>query len=100
METIEKSFLVYKGLQMPLVLKGFKGRYIYWGLGILLSSFILATILVVSVNIVVGIIFMILYLGIGLFLLSRKQKEGMYTKRKQYGKFKPQHSFSLKPKTD
>ncbi len=76
---------------MPLVLKGFKGRYIYWGLGLLLSSFILATILVVTIHIVVGILFMLVYLGTGLYFLSVKQKAGMYSKTKEYHDYTPEH---------
>tara|TARA_R110001606_G_scaffold260183_2_gene408011 strand:- start:63827 stop:64153 length:327 start_codon:yes stop_codon:yes gene_type:complete len=91
MQEESKSFLVYKGLQMPLVLKGFKGRYIYWGLGLLLSSFILATGLVVTTGIIIGVLFMITYLGAGLYFLSMKQKQGMYSKNKSYSSYIPEH---------
>ena len=76
---------------MPLVLKGFKGRYIYWGLALMLSAFIFSTIVTVTMGIVLGVLFMIVYFGSGLYVLSNKQKQGMYSKTKDYNTYLPQH---------
>ena len=86
MQQESKTFLVYKGLQMPLVLKGFKGRYIYWGLGLMLSAFIFSTIVTVTMGIIIGVLFMVVY------ILSNKQKKGMYSKTREYHTYLPQHA--------
>lgn len=92
MQQESKTFLVYKGLQMPLVLKGFKGRYIYWGLGLMLSAFIFSTIVTVTMGIIIGVLFMVVYFGTGLYILSNKQKKGMYSKTREYHTYLPQHT--------
>ena len=81
----ESEFEVFKGLQSPLVFKGFKGKYIYWGLGLLLSSFILTVVSIVLVGYGLGLTVMAIMLGGGLFLISSKQKKGLYSKNKAKG---------------
>jgi len=81
----EDSFEVFKGLQSPLVFKGFKGKYIYWGLGLLISSFLVTVVTIVTMGYTVGIIFMAISLVGGLFFLSQKQKKGLYSKNKTHG---------------
>ena len=39
-----RRFPIYKGLQKPLVFRGFKGKYIYWGLGSLLAGLVLGAL--------------------------------------------------------
>lgn len=46
MESYEpKSYPVYKGLQKPLVYKGFKGRYMYWAIGSVVGGVVLGGLL-------------------------------------------------------
>ena len=52
----EPVYNAYKGLQKPLVFKAFKGKYIYWGIGILVGSLVLGIIVVVAVSMLVGAI--------------------------------------------
>lgn len=81
----EEEFEVFKGLQSPLVFKGFKGKYIYMGLGLLLGSFLATVAVIVTVGYGTGVIFLALSLGGGMFYLSQKQKKGLYTKNRANG---------------
>ena len=63
----EPIYNVYKGLQRPLVFKAFKGKYIYWGIGILVGSLVLGIIIVVTVSMLVGAVVFIGGMVGGLF---------------------------------
>lgn len=73
---------MYKGLQKPLTFKGFKGRYIFWGIGIIISSLLLGCILCVAVSTLIGLGVMAAYLGVGLLLIHKKQQKGLYAKKR------------------
>lgn len=79
---MQKEFPMYKGLQKPLSFKGFKGRYIFWGIGVIISSLLLGCILCVAINTLIGLGIMASYLGIGLFIIHKKQQNGLYSKKK------------------
>ena len=76
-----KRYPMYKGLQKPLSFKGFKGRYIFWGIGVIISALIIGCVLCITINKVIGLGLMATYLGVGLFLIQRKQKEGLYPQK-------------------
>ncbi|RBQ12046.1 plasmid transfer protein [Pedobacter miscanthi] len=80
-----KRFKVYKGLQRPLTYKGFKGRFIYWGLGILLFSLISGALLMAMLSMYVGAVLMISMIVSGFFWLGYRQKKGLYDKNKLWG---------------
>lgn len=80
-----KRYKVYKGLQRPLTYKGFKGRFIYWSLGILLFSLVSGALLMAIVSMYVGAIVMIGMLISGFFLIGSRQKKGLYDKNKLWG---------------
>ncbi|WP_426330087.1 plasmid transfer protein [Pedobacter sp. R-06] len=82
-----KKFQVYKGLQRPLTYKGFKGRFIYWGLGILLSSLVLGAIIMATVNMYLGALLMIGLIVSGFLWLATRQKRGLYDKNMLNGIF-------------
>jgi len=75
-----KKFQVYKGLQRPLTYKGFKGRFIYWGLGILLCSLILGAVTMATINMYLGAILMIGLIASGFMWLAGRQKKGQFDK--------------------
>lgn len=85
MEIREESYEVYKGLQRPLVFKGFKGKFIYWMAGGVLTSFILSA----AVNFFLGafgaICFGMVSVGSVIFYINKKQKDGIYSKDKTLG---------------
>lgn len=80
-----KTFSVYKGLQKPLVYKGFKGRYMYWAIGFILLGLVLGAIILTTVNIVVGLIAMAAIFGGGIYYTSQRQKGGLYDKTRSNG---------------
>ena len=85
MKDTEPTYNVYKGLQKPLIFKAFKGKFIYWGLGILVVSLFVGVVLIVTVSIVVGAIFMVGGMIGGLLFLASKQKKGLHNKDKSKG---------------
>ena len=72
----QPNYQVYRGLQMPLVFKSFKGQYIYWGLGSILLALLTAMLVSSLVNILTGIISMALILGVGLGTVAYFQHHG------------------------
>lgn len=72
------KYRIYKGLQNPLTFKGFKGRYIYWGIGFIGAGVILGLILLITVGTVVGMSTIIVIMGGGLFYTYKKQTKGLY----------------------
>lgn len=80
-----KQYALYKGLQKPLVYKGFKGRYIYWGIGSLVAGMVVAGILGAIFNLVIGAISMIAIAVGGIYYTSTKQKGGLHDKTRNKG---------------
>jgi hypothetical protein len=80
-----KTFSVYKGLQKPLVYKGFKGRYMYWAIGFILLGLILGAVLSSVVNMFVGILSLAATFVGGIFYTSQRQKNGLYDKTRTKG---------------
>jgi hypothetical protein len=80
-----KRFAVYKGLQKPLVFRGFKGKFIYWGLGSLLAGLVLGALTVALINMWLGAIVLTSSIVGGLFFTAGKQKHGLHSKSKMPG---------------
>jgi hypothetical protein len=75
-----KKFAVYKGLQKPLTFKGFKGKFIYWGIASLLSGLVLGALTMSLVNMWLGAIVLIGCIAGGLVFTATKQKGGLHAK--------------------
>lgn len=75
-----KQFQVYKGLQRPLVYRGFKGKFIYWGVGTLLTGLLIGALCMALLNMWLGLIVMICCIGGGLVFIAAKQKKGLHIK--------------------
>ncbi len=75
-----RNFAVYKGLQRPLIFKGFKGKFIYWGLASLLSGLVLGALTMSLVNMWLGAMVLLACIAGGLFFTAGKQKGGLHTK--------------------
>ncbi|MGF7079029.1 plasmid transfer protein [Mucilaginibacter sp. UYCu711] len=75
-----RKFAVYKGLQKPLIFKGFKGKFIYWGLGFLLSGLVFGALTMSLVNMWLGATVLIGCIVGGLLFTATKQKGGLHTK--------------------
>ncbi|MGF7036928.1 plasmid transfer protein [Mucilaginibacter lappiensis] len=75
-----RKFAVYKGLQRPLIFKGFKGKFIYWGLGSLLSGLVLGALTMSLINMWLGAIVLVGCIVGGLLFTAGKQKGGLHDK--------------------
>jgi fumarate reductase subunit D len=76
------KFAVYKGLQKPLVFKGFQGKFIYWGLASLLSGLILGALVMSMVSMWLGAFVLVVCILVGLLFTAHKQKGGLHAKRR------------------
>jgi uncharacterized membrane protein len=81
----KKVFNVYKGLQKPLVFKGFKGKYIYWGIASVVFSLIIGGVVGMMINGILGAVAMILCIILGYLLTSAQQKKGLHSKNRARG---------------
>ena len=75
-----RKFSIYKGLQKPLIFKGFKGKFIYWGLASLLSGLVLGALTMSLINMWLGAIVLVGCIVGGLLYTAGKQKGGLYAK--------------------
>jgi len=82
---MERLFPVYRGLQRPLSYKGFKGRFIYWGVGILLLSLVFGALSMALINMYVGAVIMLVMIIGGFFYIGIRQKRGLYDKTRSIG---------------
>lgn len=81
----KKVFNVYKGLQKPLVFKGFKGKYIYWGIASVVFSLIIGGVVGMMINGILGAVAMILCIILGYLLTAAQQKKGLHSKNRARG---------------
>lgn len=89
-----RQYQVYKGLQRPLVYRGFKGKYIYWGVGTLLAGLVLGALTMALINMWLGILVLMISVGGGLVFIAGKQKNGLHIKSRPRGIYV--HQVSLK----
>jgi hypothetical protein len=82
---MERHFAVYKGLQKPLIFRGFKGKFIYWGLGSLLAGLVLGALAMSLINMWLGAIVLIGSIVGGLLYTAGKQKKGLHEKSRSHG---------------
>jgi hypothetical protein len=75
-----RRYPVYKGLQRPLIFKGFKGKFIYWGIASLLTGLVLGALTMSLVSMWLGAVILIGSVVGGLLFTASKQKDGLHTK--------------------
>jgi hypothetical protein len=80
-----KRFAVYKGLQRPLIFRGFKGKFIYWGIGSLLTGLVLGALTMSLVSMWLGAFVLVGCITGGLLYTASKQKKGLHSKRRSAG---------------
>lgn len=82
-----KYFPIYKGLQKPLIYKGFQGKFIGWGLGFFVSGLVTGAIIGSLTSMAFGgIITLIIIVG-GLVFTSQQQRKGLHNKTRYEGVF-------------
>ena len=81
------KFNVYKGLQKPLVYKGFKGKFIYWGIGSLLAGLVLGALCMALIHMLLGVLVLAGCIGGGLLFTLQKQRSGLHDKSRSSGHY-------------
>lgn len=82
-----QRFPVYKGLQKPLMYRGFKGKFIGYGIASLISGLVLGGLLGSLTNMFLGGATMVASIVGGLFLTASLQKKGLHSKTRHTGIF-------------
>jgi ABC-type multidrug transport system permease subunit len=85
-----KQFSIYKGLQKPLMYKGFQGKFIGWGIASLVLGVVLGGLIGTLTHMLFGGFITIAILTGGLFFTSQQQKKGLHNKTRNKGVFLPQ----------
>ena len=89
------DYPVFKGLQKPLELMGFQGRYIYWAAGTVGGAIVGFIIAYCLVGFVVGLIVLVVAISAGAALIFLKQRKGLHTKKSDQGVYIYAHDKSL-----
>ena len=82
-----KQFPIYKGLQKPLIYKGFQGKFIGWGIASLVAGLLLGGTIGSLTSMVFGGFITISVVVGGLFFTSQQQKKGLHSKTRFQGVF-------------
>lgn len=77
-----RKYAVYKGLQKPLVFRGFKGKFIYWGLGCVLAGLVFGALTMSLINMWLGALVLVGTIVGGLLFVASRQKSGLHSKRR------------------
>jgi hypothetical protein len=84
---MQREFDIYKGLQKPLQYKGFRGKFIYWGIASLLSGLLFGAIIMATVNILTGVLVLAIIVCGGLAYTANQQKNGLHRKTRSSGHY-------------
>lgn len=92
-----RKYPVYKGLQQPLIFKGFRGKFIYWGIASLLIGLVFGALTMTLINMWLGAIILVGFIVGGLLFTAARQKGGLHAKNRasktfilnRYGRKKP-----------
>lgn len=92
MQNETTEYPVFKGLQKPLELLGFQGRYIYWAAGTAggaVAGFIVGYLVA---GFLVGLALAVVILSSGGVTIFVKQRKGLHSKKEEKGVFIFAHS--------
>ena len=81
------EYQVFKGLQRPLEVMGFKGRYVYWAAGAILGAIVGFLVMYIAFGFVAGLLFAVFSLGTGAVFIFVKQHKGLHSKKEDKGVF-------------
>ncbi len=84
---INEGFKVYKGLQRPLVFKNLKGKFIYWGAGGALLSFLLCVLIGNIFSVIYGLVALLITFVATMAFILYKQSQGLHNKECKAGTF-------------
>jgi len=82
-----RRFSIYKGLEKPLCYKGFKGKFIYYGIGSLAAALVLGGLSGALINMYAGGFITVASVAGGLCYTLMQQKKGLHSKDRSFGIF-------------
>lgn len=86
---MNRQFPIYKGLQKPLIYKGFQGKFIGWGIASLVLGLVLGGVVGSLTDMAFGALLTVGTIAGGLYFTSRQQKKGLHNKTRHRGVFLP-----------
>ena len=89
-------YSIYKGLQKPLIYKGFKGKFIGWGIGSLVIGLLTGGFIGAISNMYLGSFLTIAIIAGGLVFTFQYQKKGLYSKTRHRGIFIHRNSLKIR----
>ncbi|TWI15680.1 DUF4133 domain-containing protein [Sphingobacterium siyangense] len=84
---IQKDYQFYKGLQKPLIYRGFKGKFIYYGVGSIMGGMLCGGMIGAFTNMIFGCLSILVFMSAGMVYTISKQKKGLYDKTNHRGIF-------------
>lgn len=79
------KYSIYKGLQKPLIYRGFKGKFIYWGIGSLVGGLLIGGLIGTVTSMYLGSFLTLVFIAAGLAFTFSQQKNGLHTKTRNLG---------------
>lgn len=92
MQNETTEYPVFKGLQKPLELLGFQGRYIYWAAGTAGGAVVGFIVGYLVAGFLVGLALAVVILSSGGVTIFVKQRKGLHSKKEEKGVFIFAHS--------
>lgn len=86
-EQLFPEYPVFKGLQRPLEVMGFKGRFVYWAAGAVGGALLGFLIMYIAIGFLVGALTAVISLATGAALIFIKQHKGLHSKLDDKGIF-------------
>ena len=93
---MERTFNVYKGLQRPLVYRGFSGKFIYWALASVLCGLVLGALTIALFSMLFGVLVLAACIAGGMYYTLSEQKRGLHQKSRSKGII--HHQSQINPK--
>lgn len=84
---IRKNYQFYKGLQKPLIYRGFKGKFIYYAVVSIMGGMLSGGLVGAFTNMVFGCLCILVFMTAGMVYTISKQKKGLFDKTHHRGIF-------------
>ncbi|QIH35881.1 MULTISPECIES: DUF4133 domain-containing protein [Sphingobacterium] len=82
---IQKNYQFYKGLQKPLIYRGFKGKFIYYAVISIMGGMLCGGLIGAFTNMILGCLGILLFMTLGMVYTISKQKKGLFDKTRHNG---------------
>ncbi len=82
-----RRYAIYKGLQRPLVYRGFKGKFIGWGIGSLVIGLLGGGLVGALFGMYLGAVLTLAIIAGGLTFTFQRQKGGLHVKTRNSALF-------------